>query len=579
MAEVPDPSAGQQASAVNVDPGSLDVRLVGDLEGEFFVPSYQRGYRWTDVEVRALLDDIRASDNDAYYLQPIVVKARGDGSWELVDGQQRLTTLYLALRYIRDNHIQSADPAYSITYETRPGSKAYLEGRSDDDPDANVDFFYMHRVHACIEEWFEQWGHRTPHEAMQLFDALHTRVRVIWYEAPPDVDARDLFTRLNVGRIPLTDAELVKALLLRHGRGEEGRTDASLQMAAHWDLIERDLRNPDVWTFVTGNASEEATHIDLLLDTIAGGVRGHDRPLFHTFESLRKEITDSPHEFWRKVVELHSVVLGWYDDLDLFHKIGYLAAVGRSFGELVEKSQNKGRSAFAGVLDESVRRHLRLSADDVADLTYGTRKSADVLLLMNVETVRRMSGSSARYSFVAHAAGDWSIEHIHAQNAEPLTTAAEQRSWLEYHQRALRDLPDVAEDVRMSLDGRIEEALDTGLTTQSFRVLESEIAPLFSPPGDASGSDIHDISNLALLDSGANSALSNSVFAVKRQQIIKRDKHGAYIPICTRNVFLKYYTPYGEQQLHFWSKADRHAYLEEMLRLVGPYLTDGEDEP
>jgi len=72
----------------------------------------------------------------------------------------------------------------------------------------------------------------------------------------------------------------------------------------------------------------------------------------------------------------------------------------------------------------------------------------------------------------------------------------------------------------------------------------------------------HNISNLALLDKNTNSALNNSVFPVKRRRIFEaeREKEG-YIPVCTKNVFLKYYS---KDLLHisFWGKADRRDYLK-----------------
>ena len=294
-------------------------------------------------------------------------------------------------------------------------------------------------------------------------------MKVLWYEAPPEVDSRDLFTRLNVGRIPLTDAELVKAQLLSHGQAGEGQTDRALEISAHWDLIERDLRVPEVWAFVTRQAEEDATHIGLLLDTLAGGPRGHERPLFQTFETLRRDIEADAHEFWRSVVDLHSLVLGWYDDRDLFHKVGYLIAVGRTFDEIVELSKDKGRSAFEAALDAKIRAHLGLSADEIADLTYSSSKTSDVLLLMNVETVRGMQDSSERYSFKAHAAGGWSLEHIHAQNAESLTTVEQWTAWLEFHKAALDGLPGLDEARRASLVGRIDEVLSVQVTRQSVQ--------------------------------------------------------------------------------------------------------------
>ena len=577
---------------MTVDAGSLKVMSVGDVHGEFFVPSYQRGYRWTEHEVRTLLDDIRESSGRTYYLQPLVVKSRDDDSWELVDGQQRLTTLYLIFRYIRDNHMPSVVPGYSITYETRQGSKDYLEGRSDADPGNNIDFFHMARAYDCIEAWFDQWGHRTTHEAVRLHGDLYDHVKVLWYVAPPEADSRDMFTRLNVGRIPLTDAELVKALLLSRGAVGPGNTNPSLEMAAYWDGIERDLRRPEVWAFVTRAAIEEATHISLLLDTLAdielakvrtdmqkaGGIRGPERPLFQTFETLRTWIADDAQEFWRSLVELHSLVLGWFEDRDLFHKVGYLISVGHTFAELVELSNGKGRSAFDRALDDKIRAHLGLTASGIADLTYGSKRTSDVLLLMNVETIRGMQDSSERYSFRAHAAGTWSLEHIHAQNAEPLNTVPQWRAWLMYHHDALADLPRVHPARRADLMRRIEEVLSTEVTQKSFSTVEEDVTAVFSPADEPLDGEVHAISNLALLGFKENAALNNAVFEVKRREILRLDKAGSYIPVCTRNVFLKYYSPEGSQQLHFWSDADRRAYLQALLDAVGPYLQPGESD-
>jgi hypothetical protein len=67
------------------------------------------------------------------------------------------------------------------------------------------------------------------------------------------------------------------------------------------------------------------------------------------------------------------------------------------------------------------------------------------------------------------------------------------------------------------------------------------------------------------------------VFAVKRAEIIRMDQSGAYIPVCTRNAFLKYYTADPDQQMHFWSDADRSAYLSFMEKVLGTYLIQGED--
>ena len=559
-----------------VDEGMLKTLAIGDIIGDFFVPAYQRGYRWGEQEVLQLLDDVRESNGANYYLQPLVVKHRDDDSWELVDGQQRLTTLYLIFQYLKREHIPSTGPNYSITYETREGSKDYLERLDAADAHGNIDYFHMFQAYRCIERWFAAFGHRATHEATRFHGHLFEGVRVLWYEAPKEMDSTELFTRLNVGRIPLTDAELVKALLLSQTSGSSGQTDRALEIAAHWDGFERDLRAPEVWAFATGEAKGQPTHISLLLDTLAGGPQGRERPPFHTFELLRSEIVDDPKAFWSRVVGLHSLILGWYDDRDLFHKVGYLISIGLSFQELVELSQGKGRSDFEASLDAQIRSRLKLSADDLGDLTYSSRRTSkrasDVLLLMNVETIRGMTDSFERYSFRAHAAGDWSLEHIHAQNAEPLNTAEQWTEWLRSHRDALADLPGVGDEQRAALLGRIDEALSDEVTQQIFSALEQDLTAVFSPGGEPADSDVDSITNLTLLGRDDNSALSNSVFEVKRRRVIERDRRGAYIPVCTRNVFLKYYTDTSGQQLHFWSDGDRQAYLDAIREAVQGYL-------
>ena len=355
----------------------LEPRLVGDISGRFYVPAYQRGYRWGEVEVRRLLDDIWESRDKPYYLQPVVVKRHGD-EWELVDGQQRLTTLFLIFQYMKSEGLQSSGAGYSLRYETRADSAAYLEELDPGLSQKNIDFFHIYEAYRCIREWFDAHARRRQYAANKFYDALFEQVRVIWYEAADDLDATTLFTRLNVGRIPLTDAELVKALLLSRSRGGPGVTDRALEIAAQWDVIERDLRDPELWAFITGKASEDPTHISLLLDTIAGGPTGRDRPLFHTFETLRERIAADPQEFWDEVVDLHSLVLGWHESRDLFHKIGFLIAQGASFSGLIERSKDKSKSKFEADLDELIRDNLRLSEADLRELSYQSAKTSRV---------------------------------------------------------------------------------------------------------------------------------------------------------------------------------------------------------
>ena len=557
---------------------------VSEIKGHFWVPAYQRGYRWGEEEVTSLLDDIldsRLTDpTKPYYLQPVVVKKREDGSFELVDGQQRLTTLFLIYRYMLNTGYKKAGARYSMEYETRPGSAEYLQNPDPTRRNENIDYFHISRAYDYIGDWFEKQG--DPQGAADdFYGALRQNVRVIWYEAPGQVDGNTLFRNLNVGRIPLTDAELVKALLLSRSPQDLSHGDRTHEIAAQWDVIERDLREPELWAFATGRPASDPTHIDLLLTSLAAAAPGAGRRSYATFEDLKRQIAAKPNDFWDQVVERYGVALGWYASSEIFHKIGYLIAQkATTFRDLQPLAHKLSKSDFRADLDKQIRVNLNLMKSDLLALEYGDKTKVNrVLLLMNVETVRRLKHSSERYSFQQHAEGEWSLEHIHAQSAEGIERKAEQwKAWLEMHRRALASLGEVDLE-RQDVIAQIDLLLGPGdITEAQFLKIEPRITKLLSEQGDGSGESIHSIANLALLDCRDNSAIGNSTFAAKRHAILDRDRDGHYIPVCTRYVFLKYYSG-DDPQIHFWSSLDRQAYLGEMATLLDPYLTSEEAAP
>lgn len=117
----------------------LDTKFVGDIVGTFYLPDYQRGYRWTKDEISLLLNDIYESNGDPYCLQPIVVKKEGD-RFELIDGQQRLTTIYLIFKYMESKLGELYAPGFRLEYETRTKSADFLANLDSSMRDDNIDF-------------------------------------------------------------------------------------------------------------------------------------------------------------------------------------------------------------------------------------------------------------------------------------------------------------------------------------------------------------------------------------------------------------------------------------------------------
>lgn len=118
----------------------LTIKYVNGISGyKFKIPSYQRGYKWRKAQVEQLLKDLYEhyqSNNTFYCLQPLVVKKEND-YYKVIDGQQRLTTIYMILKYL------GVSKPYELSYESREKSKEFLENIDKDVNSENIDFYYM----------------------------------------------------------------------------------------------------------------------------------------------------------------------------------------------------------------------------------------------------------------------------------------------------------------------------------------------------------------------------------------------------------------------------------------------------
>jgi len=551
----------------------LTPKLVGDITGKFFIPSYQRGYRWEEEQVHKLLDDILDNGAKEYCLQPIVVKNIGNSTYKLIDGQQRLTTIYILLNYYKQAFQQRANVKFSIEYETRKQSEEYLESMNEELKDTNIDFFHMYGALDVIRRWFDGQSDAVV-AANDIYGYLNKNVKVIWYEVGnEDIDETELFTRLNIGKIPLTNAELVKALFLSQGNGIDDQKQIEISTA--WDSIEKELHDEDFWAFLTNKRTEEyPNRIELVFDMMANKPqrKSESRDQYYTFYDFQKRMLDvSVAELWSEIQGYYMSLKEWFDDTDSYHKIGYLVAIGKPLSEIVTESKGKRKTEFAAGLTNSIKEYLRLTRDELLGLSYENSKDKmqNILLLFNVETTRLRKNKQEKFSFGNYKRKGWSLEHIHAQNSEISSKREDWREWLSLHEKAL-------EDIRISrlneddsdLDALLQEINtynNDSLSRPKFEELYEKIIFQLTENSAGSREYLHSLSNMALLSFGDNAALNNSAFDVKRNKIIEIDKAGGFIPPCTRNVFLKYYTDSQSHTLHFWGDADRRAYINEMI--------------
>lgn len=554
----------------------LDTKLVGEVTGEFFVPSYQRGYRWGKDEVTRLLEDVYTNGNKNYCLQPVVIR-RDEDRFELIDGQQRLTTLFILLQYIKREFKPRIALKYKLSYKTREKSADYLDHIDEALADSNIDFYHIYGAYKAIDNWFNAQTDSVV-VADDIYGYLVKYVKIIWYEVGENEDAISLFTRLNIGKIPLTSAELVKAMFLSHDSADNMDREKQEEISLQWDNMEKELHNDSLWYFLTNSTKNQyQTRIDLVLDLIAGK-QENTREKYYTFfrfDEMQKE--QSLDEIWRKIQQTFLILKDWFENHELYHKIGYLIASGMTLHQIFELSENKTKDAFNALLDDYIKSSIHISGN-YSELSYEKpldyKKISTLLLLFNVESVRQNGEHTQWFPFdkFKYSKGSkvsWSLEHIHAQQSEGMRTQEVWKEWLKLHIPSVEAVSDKQDELIQSMQNAIDNAK---LERAEFDNLQQKVISLLSVSGNTEY--LHSIANLALLDISDNAALNNATFDVKRNVIVEMDKKGQYIPFCTKMVFLKYYTPSAENQLHFWGQADRVAYVQAINTVLADYLSE-----
>lgn len=580
---------------------NLEEKLVGNISGKFIIEAYQRGYRWSKDEIQHLLDDINeVPDGQNYCLQPIVVKDN-NGVYELIDGQQRLTTLYLIMKYL-SNYI---DISYSIEYVTRKsengniGSKELLEKIDTinlDAPSSNIDELFIKKAYKIVKTWFADVKSRM----MGFAGKLQKYVTVIWYEVDSTEDSVSIFTRLNIGKISLTNAELVKALFLSKGRKDAQGTYAGnpygidnkkqYEIALQWDSMEKGLHDHKFWAFITNEKEEKyPIRMELFFDIMEN--KPNNEYSFYTFNRFYEKFKTSSNktETWETIVRYYQQLWEWYKDFNLYHQIGYLISIGTSIKELLDVAMSREKpikkSEFREIIWGMIRNSVNFTKTngdrkeeiDYEDLNFEEHKEYihRLLLLFNVETIRQKGDEDNRFPFERYKnEGTWSLEHIHAQNSENLKTNQEWKDWLEWHKRSLKGMTkdyDETSEQYMDICKLIERMNDVishietknyrGSIRDEFSAVSVDVVKFLSDGDDKV--QMHSLSNMALLTVGENAALNNSTFDVKRNKILEMDRDGDYIPICTKNVFMKYYSS-SDTKLHYWSVEDRRCYTNAM---------------
>ena len=643
----------------------IELKSVGDLLGKkFFIPSYQRGYRWSEQQVKDLLNDINeftpkpviGTGGETWYcLQPIVVRIMPEDDprlneefdktnwYEVIDGQQRLTTVYLIVHYFNEmwNSKKNGIKLPQIKYETRTDSYRFINSLEIDDH-GNVlhitgvsdciDFHYMKEAYGVIH----QWSSKKESEGFNCNDFqskfIH-KTRFIWYESVEENPIK-VFTRLNIGKISLTNAELIRALFLNKSNFESANEHhlrlRQMEIASEWDSIEFTLQNEEFWLFLKETGYERPTRIDFIFDIICKKNR-----LRLTNEQLQSIGTDEYRTFryfyeyfkskdvkieqcWKIVKDYYHTFLEWYNDLELYHYVGYLIEhkcplltlldewsplhKDNNLQSVETKEVPKDKAGFVTKLKERIKdvilNKYKREATLMDALEYQYKddgsdkgKCKPILLFHNIQTIINQNqqnienekykiGVFHKFPFHIYKQENWDVEHINSNTTNQEETEDTQKEWL--LNIYLGAVP--------ALQGKIEEYL-TESNEDNKQKLFIEIQKEFPPHTSWSAEEKNRIWNYALLDSSTNRSYGNAIFSGKRRVIIGKDKGmliaipqlskngnqlipgddkeapSSFVPLCTKYVFMKFYSPVMNDP-NYWTEVDAKGYLEDIKACI-----------
>lgn len=465
---------------------SLDLIPVGMLLHQeqsewlrFYVPAYQRGYRWSAEQVEQLIDDLiefktrKENNSQAFYcLQPLVVKpVNQDGieSLEVIDGQQRLTTVLIILQVLRqlqyeEERDEGTQPyfsrllrdAYDIKYETRSNSSEWLPKLSETlfSDEAFEKFDNQNCDYSHFAEVFKAAYNRLKGVDRSEFKAILTNhTYFIWYlPSEGDDNNVEIFDRLNAGKIGLNNAELVKALLLQSSNiptvensvSQMNMSDRDViqKIAFEWDSIERKLHNDSLWGFIYSESNqglEYESRIEYLLDLQQGKTIKDKERYFYTFnaylDSYRQMMKNGGFKDlskrlewvkveWDNIKILFDLVMEWYENRHLYHRIGFILEYNSNYNLkrlesiLPPLSQSKRIKTLDGIITDMVKNIPSKR------LFYGNKELSEILFLYNILLEDRRYNDSARFSFADYKRVrkniGWDQEHVaSSQDHEP----------------------------------------------------------------------------------------------------------------------------------------------------------------
>ena len=587
----------------------MELKAVSELRNCIFtIPYQQRGYRWNPDNIQMLLNDLKefidSPSKKMYCLQPITVVPEFNGwaqNWcqncppnfrclerfEVIDGQQRLTTLFLLWKYLQLGDF------YSFEFERDENNerKSFLERISDIQKvdESKIDYYYISQAFLTIKNWFN-------HDLLleQSFKQLLTAplkeksIQVLWYMVEKEKE-HVVFRNLNSGKIQLSNSDLIKALLLNKTNDIENHQ----QIAAQFEIMERQLGEDRFWYMLQQKDIEPLkgqSRIDMMFNLVTGvSDEEYEIEPRKSFFILSSYTDDKLIEEWHKVRDCYQRLRDLFEDPYTFHYIGFLTYCGQKIEDTIKDYANSKKSVFLDDLKQKIKqkRHYKSLEE------YSYEGSKEVLrrlfVLHNIETLlyryeelkekHNLKFSYENFPFELLYNHKWNIEHIASHTDNDLKTENDRKDWID---SVFSDFSEkLSDDFILKLKNEAERDLKN---EKNFNSLYKTVVEKFDSDKPISEENKNSLGNLVLLDEHTNKSFHNSLFPRKRRIVIiasglrgshdsEENVESVYVPICTQQVYTKSYNKSSNVNLNSWGQDDFEAYVSDMQEKLKFYYS------
>lgn len=594
----------------------------------YYIASYQRGYKWKSNsvydQVPVLLLDVyeafikaqTTQSQQEYYLQYITVKKTEQNQFEVIDGQQRLTTLTLIFsvleQFFNQENITKYKKQYLVTYSRYDEESVsifdtiidLIINNQEAESLKEQDKFYMLKAVESIKYFFSLLKEDSEENFNAFLIYFKNSVKLILNIEDEHTSAEEVFANLNDNKVPLTNAYLIKGLLLtKASRLQSNQSskkhfkeiiDQRAIMGRLWDEMNTWFSKPDVSLFFFGTTQDG---MEKMLQLVSFDTENHDASVIQNYKAFFSDNTvqyKNPYilfntyhqhiittldaaKYLNQIEHIYKRLKSWYYDNQFYNLIGYKQVVSNYKAKSSEGFSNNikdllSESSNAKVLEnlqKFVLEKINKSTDDIVKLGYKKYDETFFLLLaINVfpqNHTTKGNFRNYRFDFYSFIDEEWSLEHIFPQkpNASNLDVKDDKDWVIQKIQEKINALP-VSEENQLSRDNY--KALIQDVQT-SEEIDTTKIDFLFDEI-----EDVDVLGNMALLSSGVNSALSNGFFNTKRKILLRKINAGSFVPKHTIDVFSKMLKVKAnvtfDNSLTVWSSNDINAHLESIKENV-----------